>query len=532
MRLFYFAIVPLLIYLIIKSKKIFQVFQQNRYNEANHYLRWIYNNLSKVFYTYDLIFIPLYIIVLILEKLSLTNYALYIIYIVYIFVIYFYIKNSKKSQLKQPLVYTRRVKRLYVTFLLIYFLAIYFLTTLNISFSLLYLLCSILVYISFIIIFIANLINIPIEKIFNYYYWHKAHTKILNMSNTKVIGITGSYGKTSSKNILNEILNIKYTSFETPKNYNTVNGLCNTINNYLDKFNDFFIAEMGAVKVDDIKKCCKLVKPKFGILTTIGLAHLETFGTKEKIENEKFQLIESLPSDGLGILNGDDEIQLHHKINNNCKIMMIGIDNKNVDCLATNIKLSYKGTNFDVVFKGDSTKYHFETCLLGKANIYNLLTGILLGKYLGISVEQLIIAVKNIKPVEHRLQIKKLNDINLIDDAYNSNPIGSKMAVEVLGMMPGKKIIVTPGMIELGNEQDKLNKKLGNYIALNKIDEVILVGEKQTKPIYEGLKECGYNDENIHIINDVTIAFSLMKKLKGKETYVLLENDLPDVFNE
>ena len=126
---------------------------------------------------------------------------------------------------------------------------------------------------------------------------------------------------------------------------------------------------------------------------------------------------------------------------------------------------------------------------------------------------------------------EKYGDINIIDDAYNSNPVGSKMAVEVLGLMPGKKIIVTPGMIELGDKQYELNMKFGEYIS-EVCDEVILVGESQTKPIFDGLMNKNYNKDNIHIINDVKVAFKLMQELKGKETYVLLENDLPDIFNE
>jgi len=139
--------------------------------------------------------------------------------------------------------------------------------------------------------------------------------------------------------------------------------------------------------------------------------------------------------------------------------------------------------------------------------------------------------VLKVKPIEHRLELKRYGDINIIDDAYNSNPVGSKMALDVLNLMLGKKIIVTPGMIELGSEQYELNLEFGKQIA-DVCDEVILVGRKQTKPIYDGLMTKDYNEKHIHVINDVKIAFELMQKLKGKETYVLLENDLPDIFNE
>ncbi|MEG0909844.1 MAG: cyanophycin synthetase, partial [Bacilli bacterium] len=164
-------------------------------------------------------------------------------------------------------------------------------------------------------------------------------------------------------------------------------------------------------------------------------------------------------------------------------------------------------------------------------NVYNILAGLALGSHLEIPIDQLIMSVKKIKSIEHRLELKKYGDINLIDDAYNSNPVGSKMALDVLNLMPGKKIIVTPGMIELGEDQYKLNNIFGKQIA-KVCDAVILVGEEQTKPILDGLKEEKFKEKNVYIINDVKMAFKLMQELKEKTTYVLLENDLPDIFNE
>ena len=127
--------------------------------------------------------------------------------------------------------------------------------------------------------------------------------------------------------------------------------------------------------------------------------------------------------------------------------------------------------------------------------------------------------------------MKKYYDINIIDDAYNSNPVGAKMALDVLKLMPGKRIVVTPGMIELGSMHKKLNKEFGEQIA-DSVDEVILVGKNQTKDIYEGIISKKFNKDKIHIINDVKEAFPMMQQLKDKDTFVLLENDLPDIFNE
>lgn len=511
-------IIPYLIYLIyifVRSKDTIHMLQQNKYNAKNTYIKWMKNNIKKCFYIEDMLFV-----VFIINN----NILFSVIYILLI------IKRiTIKKQNKLPLKYTSRVKRLYFTNMLMHILPIIVLDYFKINYT--YLILGYIAFTNSVYVLLSIYINTPVEKLVGHYYKTKAKNKLKSMNNLKVIGITGSYGKTSSKNILNDILNIKYNSMPTPKNYNTPFGLMITINNYLDKFTDVFIAEMGACQEYDIDELCKLVRPKYGIITKIGIAHLATFGSREKIQKTKFELIENLPKDGVGILNGDDEWQRSYKIKNNCKIKWIGIDSSDVDVRGVDISLSPEGTKFNVIIKGDNKKYEFHTKLLGYANIYNILAGIALGLEFGMTIEQLKAGVSKVKAVEHRLELKKQGDITIIDDAYNSNPDGAKMALDVLKMMPGKHIVVTPGMIELGKEEYIKNKEFGMQIA-DSADEVILVGKEKTKPIYEGLKEKKFKEDKIHIINDVLIAFDLIQKLKEKETYVLLENDLPDIFNE
>ena len=527
MYLLIFSLIIGFIYYFVENTKSLHMLQQNWYNEGNRYIKWIKNNSKKVFIDLDMFFILFIIFIFIDKKLSMILFCIF-----YVICLRNFLHKKKIEQVKKPLALTKRVKRLMITSSLIYLIpaAIIILTFKEKLLPYYYLVLGLLSYLNYFVILISNIINIPIEKSVFRHFYKKASRKINDMHNLKVIGITGSYGKTSSKNILNDILSVKYNTCPSPKNFNTTNGLMITINNHLDKFNDVFIAEMGAFKRGEIKELCDLVHPKYGILTKVGTAHMDSFGSQENIQKGKFELIESLPEDGVAVLNRDDELQVSYNLKNNCKVIWIGVDNE-ADVMATNIKQTSKGMTFDCIFKGDKTKYKFETRLLGKANIYNILAGIALGHELGIEINQLILGVKKVKSIEHRLELKKYGDINIIDDAYNSNPVGSKMAVEVLGLMPGKKIIVTPGMIELGDKQYELNMKFGEYIS-EVCDEVILVGEAQTKPIYDGLMNKKYNKKNIHIINDVKVAFKLMQELKGKETYVLLENDLPDIFNE
>ena len=395
-----------------------------------------------------------------------------------------------------------------------------------------FLLLSIMTYLNCLIVFLAKIINTPIEKMVYLHFKSLAQNKLKSMKHLKIIGITGSYGKTSSKNILSDILNIKYNALPTPRNLNTYNGLIMTVNNYMDKFTDIFIAEMGAYVKGEIAGLCRLIQPKYGILTTIGTAHLETFGSEENIIEGKFELIESLPSDGFAILNGDDPKQVNYHLKNKVKTIWIGIHNKEADVRAENISCSSKGTTFELVIKGDKKHYEMETKLLGNHNVYNILAAIACGLEFGIEIEDLQKAVKNVRPVEHRLELKKLGNFYQIDDAYNSNPVGAKNACEILGMMPGVKVVVTPGMIELGEKEDEYNKTFGEQIA-EVADYVVLIGEKKTQPIKEGLLTKGFDKEKIIVFNDVRQAYPFIGQLAtSQEVYALFENDLPDTYNE
>ena len=526
---FYVSLLTYFLYVLIRYRNGLYMLQQNSYNVSNRYIKWIGKNVKKVFVSWDFLYvlvIPFYFI--------LDINFFYLINIMF-FLFLFYLEGSKikRMQVKKPFVVTSRIKRLVLTIFVIYLflsLVIWFNYNQNdiVFYYLIYLFLS---YMSYFVVFIANIINKPIEKCVYYYYKNMALKKLNDKTNLIKIGITGSYGKTSSKNILNEILNAKYNSFATPKSFNTPYGLMNAINNYLDKFDNVFIAEMGACKIGDIKELCDFIKPSYGIVTKIGEAHLETFKSLENTTMEKMKLIESLPCDGIGILNADDERQVSYLIKNNCKIIWIGIDNiDKADVFARNIKIDNLKMSFDVEFKNKES-YHFETSILGRANIYNILSAIALGRALGVTICDMQRVVKYLKPTEHRLSIKKLGNITIIDDAFNSNPDGSKMALEVLDLMKGVKVIVTAGMIELGSKQYELNYLFGKFIS-EVCDYVILVGKEQTKPIYEGLIDNNYLKDKIYVINDVKESFEIINKIDGKNKYVLLENDLPDIFNE
>ncbi len=371
------------------------------------------------------------------------------------------------------------------------------------------------------IVVIVNKINIPIESGINKKYYNIAKTKLKNHNNILVIGITGSYGKTSTKYILESILKQKYNVLMTPKSFNTTLGVVRTINEKLNSTNQIFICEMGAKNIGDIKEICDLVKPKYGILTSIGMQHLETFKTIENVKKTKLELIDSISKKAF--INYDDE---------NIKTVKIKKDNikyglnPNCDIYAYNIKTTESGSNFDIHTKTCDIK-DIKTKLLGEHNILNILAAVSLAQELNLTKKQIKLGVKLLKPVPHRLELKKnKNGLIIIDDAYNSNIKGASIALDTLKLFLNKtRVLITPGIVELGSYEEKYNKELGKK-AIKCADYIILVGEENTKYIYDVIKNTKKN--NVLIVSNIKEAFDKLMDFDPKQTVVLLENDLPD----
>ncbi|WP_423363826.1 UDP-N-acetylmuramoyl-tripeptide--D-alanyl-D-alanine ligase [Mycoplasma sp. P36-A1] len=527
MILFILTILALITYTVLVVRFMLQalhMFQQNRY-ELVRLRQWEKANVTKTY--------PLYIMVtwFIIAILSIPPFSLEvrtfcIASVIAIQVINQTNKNKYKTVIK-PLVYTNRVKRQIFTWIILYILFIILLYFIKSNYFLLIFLMFIFNLYQMHVISLVAIINYPIENTFKKRFMKKAQDKLFSYNNLTKIGITGSYGKTSSKNIINEILSKKYYSLVTPASFNTPLGISITINNYLQPIHEIFVCEMGADKVGEITELFNFVKPQIGIVTSIGQAHLATFKTQENIIQEKMQMVELMDANGLVVLNKDEKFIREYNITSKAKQIWYGIDNE-ADIMAKNIKYSKDGTSFDVAINNEDI--HFETRLLGRHNIYNILAAIAIGIHFDIAVKELIIAIKQLNYIPNRLEVKKQKDFTIIDNAFNSNPVSSKMSLDVLEMMPGQRIVITPGMIDLGDKQEYYNKSFGEYFK-SKADIVILVGRKQTKPIYDGLEETGFNMKNVYVVNKIYDAFNVMNKVRKPGSYVLLENDLPDAFN-
>lgn len=523
-------IILILAFLVIGISFLYQnlMLQQNSYNENKKYFSYALKDLVSKRKGLNINLLIISIISLFVGEFTEYIFTFYIIILILLLIegILHFIKYNQKL----PLKFTKRMIRIILGELIItlaIFISAYFLLNIKYLASLIPFYILVL---PFIIIFIIFLLK-PVEKMIFNHYKKMALTKLNKMDNLKIIGITGSFGKTSTKMILNSILTTTFKGFYTPASFNTPNGLLMTINSEKSIFNEYFISEMGAKKVGEIKELCDLVHPKYGILTSIGEAHLETFKSIENIQKTKFELIESLEEDGLGILNNDDKYQREYKIKNKVNIIYVGIYN-DADVMAKNIKVSSKGTSFDVYFKKDKKSLSVSTILLGEKNVYNILAACALANALGVSDKNIIKGVKNIKAINHRLELSHINNMTILDDSFNSNPVGAKNALDVLSLMDDTKIIITPGMIEMGDKEYELNYNFGRQIA-KVCDKVYLVGKKQTKPIYEGLLKEKYKKEDIIINKSFKEAFDKVKvSFNNKPVVVLFENDLPDSYTE
>ncbi len=397
-----------------------------------------------------------------------------------------------RKKYKKPLVMTRRASRILLTMLLL--AAIPTVICLFVcqaqGASLIFVVDIILAAFCFSQSFalVANWLLKPVEANINRKYYQDAERILRGMPDLKIIGVTGSYGKTSTKHYLNRILSEKYDVMMTPGSFNTTMGVIRTVREYLKPYNEVFIVEMGAKQPGDIKEICDLVHPEIGIVTAVGEQHLESFKTIENVQRTKFELIDSLPTDGLAVVNNDFPFVANRKVDNVKCIRYAVSECGPAEYIAEDIRYSAHGTSFTVVTP-TGEKFGFSTHLVGECNVSNLLAAIIVALRLEVPIEKISYAVNDIQQVEHRLNMKRTpGGVTIIDDAFNSNPTGSKMALDVLKMMTGgRRIIVTPGMIELGERQEELNAKFGEYIA-GAADIAIIVGHYNREAIISGIK--------------------------------------------
>ncbi len=513
---------------LLCAYKQLHMLQLNSYNIDSHAI-WLKKNINS-FTSHIILFFTA------VARLFLKGFLVDIVLVVVLFVLL--IENLPRKA-KKAFVVTPRIIRLIITTIILLFL-----TYLPFIFSYIKQGNNALIEKSFFLILLglclepliiafANIINTPIERLLRMKFINEAKAMIQDNNNLSVIGVTGSFGKTSVKNFLHHLLSLEYNTLKTPDSFNTTLGVTRAIRENLTATHKFFIAEMGARRPKDIEEICNLAEPKFCIISALGPQHLDTFKNIENIARTKFELADAvIKNDGIVFVCGDNQY-IKEKIN--CdpyksykKLFTYGVNSEN-DYYAKNIRIEDGKTKWVMVDKISNHEMELETNLLGNHNVQNLVgvIGLCLNNN-WLKPSQIFDRVKTIQPVSHRLEIKKLGNDILIDDAFNSNPDGALAALNVLSTFKDyEKILITPGMVELGSRQEEENIKFGEN-ASKICNIILLVGRKQAEVIS---KKISLND-NLHEVKtfdkvEQAIAYA-SNYISKKPKVILIENDLPD----
>jgi len=451
------------------------------------------------------------------------------------------IRNTKKAN---KINFTKKLKIIFITALTITLLPLCFINNfLGLTIF--------IVFIGFFYypIWLANEFFKLLEKIYKNYQIRKYKIKIDNLKskNLKVIAITGSAGKTTVKNIVTKILKTKYKVLQTPKSYNTFYGITKVINYELDDSYNFFVVEVGAYKIGEIKEIMKFLQPDYSILTTINEQHIERFGNIKNTTQAKFEIIDYAPKDNIAFANATNKRIKNRITNNNIykKVIQYGIlqesmqqtrKNIGVDLLNYNYKVepensvinfTYNNLQSQFKVKIKNNLYNFKTRMLGKNNAQNILVSALLCEKIGISKGTIQNTINSLKPLDNRLQIKKLKNYTLIENSYSSNVEGFKENIEIAKNTKRElKVIVTGGIVELGFKEQEIHNKLGKKI--NTIfDYVFLVGKNsRTKALSKNIKK-----NKVTFIKNTLDYKEQIEKLKLKDIVVLMENDIGENYN-
>ena len=398
----------------------------------------------------------------------------------------------------------------------------------------------------------------PVEKQIQEGFKRQAREKLASLPHLKVIAITGSYGKTSTKFMIDTLLRERYQVCTTPGSFNTPMGICKVINNDLKATHQVLILEMGARYAGNITELCSIAQPDISVVTNVGKAHLETFGTRDVIAYEKGTLARELKPGGVLVANGEDErVAAMGRERDDIERVLVG----SVGSIRAGGKVSvgHTGTEFEMIWMkreagaGDDTtggvvgagddvagevaeRGVVQMPLFGEHNIMNFMLAAGVARSLGIRFQTVVRAATRLKPVEHRLELKQMNGITVIDDAFNSNPEGARSAIDLLAAFPtGRKFVITPGMIELGEDEEMENRRFGEYIAEKGIDVAILVGPDRVRPIQAGIGGGGATSPGgteVVVVRSLFEANDEMARRAQAGDVVLYENDLPDTYSE
>jgi UDP-N-acetylmuramoyl-tripeptide--D-alanyl-D-alanine ligase len=380
----------------------------------------------------------------------------------------------------------------------------------------------------------GNLLTKPYEDKIQKRFWSEAHRK-LQALNPTIVGITGSYGKTSTKHLLGHILEMQAPTLITPGSVNTPMGIARVVREQLASHHRFFVCEMGAYGPGSIERLCRLAPPDLGVITAIGMAHYERFKTLEVIARTKFELAEAVAAKGGTVIVAEQVLDLEPARNfcdrHSQNTIIVG---KSPACALRLVSSAQTqaGIQAEVIWNGSS--YALRAPIYGEHHISNMAVAFAAACILGVLPEDAIVALASVPQISHRLELKSgPKGARIIDDAYNSNPVGFASALQLLNTLNtngGRRILVTPGIVELGQAHDEEHRKIGE-LAANQVDVLLAVVPDRIKSLTLTYASLNPNGAVLPCLN-FAAAHSWMNENLRPDDVVLLENDLPDLYEK
>jgi UDP-N-acetylmuramoyl-tripeptide--D-alanyl-D-alanine ligase len=381
----------------------------------------------------------------------------------------------------------------------------------------------------------ANTLNAPLQAAVRRRFLRRARARLERLQ-PLVIAVVGSYGKTSTKHILAHLLEQYGSTLATPKSFNTLMGVCRTVNDVLEEKHRTFIVEMDAYDIGEIASICALVRPRHALVTSVGPQHLERFGTIDRIGDALYETIEALGQDGFAVVYAGDDATAalaDRARGAGHDVIRYGIEGAvgDLDVVAENVRITGRGSEFTWRWPAAGLRHELEIPLLGRHQVLNVTAALAAVHRLGLPLADALSAVASLQPVDHRLQpVPTGNAITVIDDSYNANPVGVHNGLEVLAQVEARlRILVTPGLVELGAVEDEENRRYGEHAA-RVCDHVIVMDARPARALREGLRAGGLPDDRVHVVRSLAEATELIGRIAGAGDAVLFANDLPDTY--
>ncbi len=515
----FFVLLSFAVFTAIRGKRYLHIFQQEEYDTVR-FRHWLFSSRA-----YDKRLSMIVVLAGIMMLFIDAEFAQIVLAL--LFALFARLDVWAGGAAKKKLVMTERAKRIYMTAGLLLIAP----TAIALIFSGLPFLWVLPIQAIPFCLMMATWILDPNEQKINASFRADAVKKFASINPT-VIGITGSYGKTSVKHLLGHVLEFHAPTLFTPGSVNTEMGIVRVIREQLQPHHKFFIVEMGAYGIGSIAKLCALTPPHIAAITAIGHAHFERFKTIEDTARAKFEIAEAAAKQiGKVVITTnvmEREAAKTFQKNNPSALIICG---EGGDITLRDVNQTKAGIDMTITYKGDD--YAIETPLFGLHQAENILVTFALAVQLGMAPETVVMALRSAPQTKHRLEVKNLDVYTLIDDAYNSNPKGFASALDILDLLGrgSRRILITPGMVELGDAHDAEHQRVGE-LAAAKADIVIAVCPERIQAFCKGFESKKSPQQILVRVPTFAAAQNWVQQHSKKDDVILLENDLPDLYEK